>query len=202
MAGNLGPQFHGTAADLHPGDRVLPRKAVDPSQRVKNNFPGLVTTGGRGTGEVAFSTTSENEAWKFADKAHETQWRAFQPKPRSSVLRVHPHPEQEKGAFHSEDGFGGIKGEMIAPHYDVAERIDIKPGRQGTFPSINWNQFGAPKKNFGGDVLNHPSDSDISDGHMGGQMHRDTLKQFWGLEELMDSHDEELASDRKQGRLW
>lgn len=189
---DLGPQFHGTTADLHPGDRVLPRAEL---KGVQSNYPGLTTVDGKSTDEVAFSTTSEGHAWNFAERSVNLDKRA-------SVLRVHPHEEQREGIFH-ENHIGpgaAIPGETVAPHFDVAERHDIKFGHQGTFPSLNWNQFGKPGKRHIGDALNHPTDEHIEKGHPGGALNRSHL--LSGLEDLMDEPDEELASDKKQGRLW
>jgi hypothetical protein len=47
--------------------------------------------------------------------------------------------------------------------FPVKRRIDIMPGHQGTFPSVNWNRYkdGAPA--WGPDA-NHPSDAHIEHG--------------------------------------
>jgi hypothetical protein len=70
----------------------------------------------------------------------------------------------EKQAWEWADGFDwgdDLGGEHTADSATVKERLDIMPGRQGTFPSLNWNQFGK------GGEYNHPSDADIVGGHDG-----------------------------------
>ncbi len=192
MTMDLSPQFHGTSADLHPGDRVLPRNRL---QGVDTNWGGMRTVEGKSVDSMAFSTTDESTAWKFANHAADVN-----PGGRTSVARVNPHPEQRKGIFHEDHiGPGGIPGETVAPHFDVADRIDVRPGQQGTFP-LNWNQFAKKGKTTIEDGFNHPTDENIESGHPGGKMYKAALAKNWGLEDLMDEPDDEPT--HKQEKLF
>lgn len=154
---NLNPQqflYHGTAMDVE-GDKLLPA-----SVHGKGSYWGDTGhTRNEPAQDYAWAHPNEATAWSFADdrlKAHlmgvpgvpeETEMR------RSRVYAVHPNPEQSPGHDLS------IPGEVKAPHFDVAERIDIQPGAQGTFPDINWNKYarGGGTQLPGDEDANHPT---------------------------------------------
>lgn len=200
-ANNLGPQFeglfHGTAADLHPGDQVLP--AAVHGQGSHWAAWGYRTRGGLGVKRFAFATTDEQQAWNFAEYAQQEN------NGRSSVLRVGHHPEEQQGLYH--EARAGkkrtvIPGETIAPSFPVEERIDIMPGMQGTFPEINWQRHSKhPDVASLGDAYNHPTDGQITEGHGGGEFHKGNLKRIFGDWEAPPepTHEEK---HRGQGRLW
>lgn len=160
---HLSPQlFHGTAADLGPGDQVNSARDA----KASSNWPGYRTSGGRSIRSVAFATTSEDRAWTFASYAQQKNGG------RARVLQVDPHPDQEPGLHnpahprYRPEQRDAIPGETIAPHFKVAESVDIRPGHQGTFSNINWNQFSmfGPRGTYG-DEINHPPDDRITEGH-------------------------------------
>ena len=119
--------YHGTEKNI--SGRVLPARETG----VESNFAGMQHYGGE-TEDFAFAAPTEKGAWAYADQ------NAY--KGRARVYEVAPHPDMQIGA----EGWG----EYLAPHYDVTNRIDIKPPRldwasnthrhyQGTIPSENWN---------------------------------------------------------------
>lgn len=134
---SLNPQqfFHGTRAHIPVGGSVLPsgKTGVEPNHDISD-------------ASRVYLETNENEAWKWADSAYGG---ASETLGRPWVGRVKP----TGGA----DGHG--VGEHTAKSAQVVERHDIMPGRQGTFPTINWNQFAKFSE------VNHPSDADIAGGH-------------------------------------
>lgn len=199
------PLFHGSGQDI---------SKVRPSQE-----HGVSTFGdaGKGTTQVAkehaFATTSEHDAWYFAGRAHGAYHQRDETGApvRPRVYTVAPHPDMQMGLRNSERPGGprpsrfGLnnpdKGEYTAPHFNVTGRIDIKPGHQGTFPQINWNQF--PKGNFNGpyvsDDLNHPSKEDEEFGRPTSSMRRQ-------YNEVTNAHaaalNESAPVDPRQGKLF
>lgn len=177
-----GPQFnkqlyHGSGQDI---TKVLPNKEH-----------GVVSFVGAGKGteqdasEHAFATSNEHDAWYFAQRAHSsfTQRDETGAPVRPRVYTVEKHPDTELGIRNAEHpqgpppsrfGLNNVdKEEYRAPHFNVTGRIDIMPGRQGTFP-INWNQFG--KSNFNGPYahgdLNHPDSLEEELGHHAGSLRK------------------------------
>src|SRR5213080_4011882 len=131
MPGRNESFFHGTTNDIV-GGVVLPGKAVGHS-----NYGDTGSFAGQPSREHAFATSNEHVAWEFAHDVHEHQTSEYHSGLRSDtpdrarVYTVAPHPEMKPGHYH--DQFQ----EYIAPQYNVTGRIDIKPGQQGTFPTIN-----------------------------------------------------------------
>lgn len=171
MAGRNTEFFHGTSYDI-PGGRVLPGSITG------NSVWG--DTGrdrGQPARDHAFATSDEQTAWTFADNARTAddlhgRTRTLRAG-RARVYRVKPNKEMTAGVhtnFH----------EWIAPHFDIEDTIDIKPGQQGTFSQLNWNQFGHRDMSPWDDA-NHPTDKDIEQGHK---------KDFWGSLNLPDEHDD------------
>lgn len=152
--------FHGTAMNVE-GDKLLPA-----SVHGKGSYWGA--TGGDARGEAAqdhaWAHPDENKAWQFAhDRVIHTSntedWN-----PRARVYAVHQNEQQSPGHDAS------IPGEVKAPHFDVAKRIDIMPGRQGTFPEINWNHHVVHTGLFTDDEdANHPTNLSIQFGHREGR---------------------------------
>lgn len=149
--------FHGTSHDIV-GGRILPA--------IQHDFTVWGATGnvlGQPSHDHAFATSDEDTAWTFAKgaQAHHQIWDENDPNRnnRPRVYSVHPHPEMRPGTYEQFH-------EYIAPHYDVKDRIDIMPGQQGTFPTLNWNQF-RDKANWDSDQhdFNHPTDTEITYGH-------------------------------------
>jgi hypothetical protein len=155
--------FHGTAREI--SDAVRPGAQVGFSV-----WKDMGASEGQPSSQHAFATTDEDEAWSFAHAAHSvgmsnhliSGW----PEPdRARVYSVAPHPDMKLGIHHPEhpmhSGTSGELHEYIAPEFKVTDRHDIEPGRQGTFPSINWKDFSHP--DISGDP-NHPSPTEVAQG--------------------------------------
>lgn len=154
---SLGPQFlfHGTASSIK-GDKILPAKV----------HGGLSHWGDAGTdtrGEPAnahaWAVPDEARAWDFAmDRVIHTRseqnWN-----PRARVYALHPNAQQSAGHDAS------IPGEVKAPHFDIAERRDTMPERQGTFPEINWNNHTVHTAFTDDEDANHPRNLSVQFGH-------------------------------------
>lgn len=147
--------FHGTATDV-PGDKILPAKVHGGT----SHWGDIGSTRGEPANAHAWAHPDEKQTWDFAmdrviHTSNETEWN-----PRARVYAVHPNAQQSPGKDPS------IPGEVKAPHFDIAQRIDIMPGRQGTFPEINWNDHilhtgGLSDK----EDANHPKDTSVQFGH-------------------------------------
>lgn len=147
----LNPQqfFHGTRANLGVGDSILPsgKTGVEPVHEISSpNY--VYMTQSHGDFEHT-PVEAENKAWNWGRTGFGAE-DSSGANARTWVGVVKPH-----GEVHDE----GV--ESLARSATILERHDIMPGRQGTFPSINWNQFGG--KYASG--MNHPSDEDIMGGH-------------------------------------
>lgn len=184
---NLGPQFglyHGTHREIK-GEHILPaEQAGHPA-----NF-GLSEEG------KAYATESENAAWDMASLA---QFRDFEKVPgRTRVHAVEPHPSMEVGRYHRDHPeFEGRENlaEWTAPQFKVTGTHDVKPGHQGTFSQINWNEHRNLRLNLYGDEVNHPTDDHIEYGHPGGGMNQEHLKNLgaqWKTPEVADVHQESI----------
>lgn len=163
---NLNPQqflYHGTAMDVE-GDKLLPASVHGKGSYWENtghsrNEPAQ---------DHAWAHPNETLAWSFAEdrvKAHLMGTEALGvggdgiPADQDGVMRrarvyaVRPNPAQSPGHDSS------IPGEVKAPHFDIAERIDIQPGAQGTFPDVNWNKYarGGGTQLPGDEDANHPT---------------------------------------------
>lgn len=125
--------FHGTAAPLKTGDKILPSNAGGAA----SNWTDTGGHRGQRSDEHAFATTAEHHAWYFAQTAAHNGDGYYGERPR--VYTVAPHKDMRPG-IHTE------LDEYIAPHFKVRERIDIQPGQQGTLNGngpepFNWTPF-------------------------------------------------------------
>lgn len=181
---NLGPQFypfgrfyHGTTANIT--DVVRP--AHDVGKNVSEHSLG--DPGDMSEGSHAFaSRNDENYAWHAAETFHKNGRRPrvyeveeAQDKEPGPWNDLHPnfyHHADEAGYDtsdpddppSSQDEWGSRTG------WKVKNRIDIKPGHQGTFPQVNWNRFKDPMRYGGpsyGMDANHPSDEHVAYGLAG-----------------------------------
>lgn len=159
------PLFHGTAHEIQ-GETIVPGKQFGQSSfRHGGRGPR-----GRAHSESAFATTSEEAAWHFADTS------ANKVEGRARVHEVEPHPEMEPGLWNREHRTFGRRNradpavgryadkwqEWAAPSLRLTGRtIDTKPGHQGSFPTVNWNQFKAPS--VYGDA-NHLAPDEVANG--------------------------------------
>lgn len=170
-AAQFGPYYHGSNTEFQPGDTLRPPNEtgntywgdIHPGDkdRVYSVSTGAISTpkGQRRVEEhgligMAFSDEphhlkAERLAWTFA-----TQRVSTEPGRRSAVYRVKPdNPvEPPEGA--------DIPGEVISPSAKVVERIDIAPGRQGTFPQLNWNQFALHTGREAPAIHNYPDEEE------------------------------------------
>ena len=175
------PLFHGTIHEIK-DNRVLPSAFAGKEV----NFEGLSDP------YQAYATESEDIAWQMADTAqskwiNNTGW--DDTAPRSHVAKVRPvdGEEPQMGYYHSwhpEYSGEDLQEWTSSTGFDVTDRVDIKPGHQGTFP-LNWNQFDLSRGRTYGDPNNHPDDyavessqvPTVTDGY------RDVHRRMWNSDE-------------------
>lgn len=160
--------FHGTTHDIPVGGYIVPAKQ---SGRSQWNGAGY---GGQRSESHAFATGKEHEAWHFADTAGTIQRSQYlhgyadEAPGRVRVHVVDAAPKMRYGIYNpknfNHDSRNGSWDEYTAPRFKSKGTIDIKPGHQGTFPQLNWNQFGGPDFPYHQDA-NHPTDEQIEKGH-------------------------------------
>jgi hypothetical protein len=187
--------FHGTTANIKDG-MVRTANAVD--KNVSEYSMG--DPGDMSEGDHAFVTNDEGYAWQAAANFHKNgrRPRVYETEPAPDMKpgpwnKEHPdflhhveygdpeeYPPHENPDAHAE-ALKQHQPEWASPNgFKVKQRIDIAPGRQGTFPSINWNQY---KKDAAtadrsdprtvlfhariGPDVNHPTDEQIKWGHGG-----------------------------------
>jgi hypothetical protein len=157
------PLYHGTPRDIE-GD-ILPNavhkkgRANEPTQQYSGDgrgdsiyrTPERLALDEHFRKNKAYATEHEDYAWTLAHKA------ANNSGGRGRVYVVGEQPDIENGAFNAE---------FVADKFPIKERIDIKPGHQGTLP-IDWTPYGS--KTYEGQALaagidfnsdvhwNHPS---------------------------------------------
>lgn len=158
--------FHGTTAAVKDG-MVRPANAVDknPSEWSMGD-PGDMSEG-----DHAFAVRgSEYYAWHAAHNFHNNgrRPRVYEVDPAKDMKpgpwnKEHPdflehndldsasHPDDIQDAMdHHQDEWASKTG------FRVRKRIDIMPGRQGTFSEVNWNKYKSVGARFGPDA-NHPN---------------------------------------------
>jgi hypothetical protein len=196
--------YHGTSKVIH-GEHVLPAYRTD---HKTVNY-------GQSNPNLAYATEDEDTAWELPASANNRPGTARM----AGRIRVHelqPNKSMEPGRYHPDhENFSGENlAEWVAPKFKVTNTLDIKPGQQGTFPSLNWNQFakqGAPTP-FS-DNFNHPDDHEIEHGHAGGDLYRKNLLNWstGGPDQQRNSEEVEgakyvhginEANQRHQGRLF
>lgn len=197
-----GPLYHGTTYDLQGKD-------IKPAARVSH--PNMSVWGdlghsGQQSKDHAFATESEDTAWQFASQAgmmkrSEAVRGYLPPTVQVGRVRVHevaPHPLMRPGVYHADhpahDGGEDLQ-EWVAPSFRSKGTIDTMPGRQGTFPQLNWNQFKSDRAGYAEDA-NHPSDQDISMGHGN---RRSPGKKVTPVEPVTDEHQMDMFSGRTVG---
>lgn len=149
------PLYHGSTYDI--GSRVEPAGKTGNTGYTPHSNKSVLRKAkkfGQESHNTSFATGSEDVAWNAAEYGgqHRQAAEGLKATPRSVVYEVHPHPEMRKGAFKQDE-------EYVAPHFDVKNRIDIKPGHQGTLPGINFNEYDLTKGNMGD--RNHPQGDDF-----------------------------------------
>lgn len=154
-----GVLYHGTTSALE-GDTLTPGRSYGATGGYQDPHKHL----GQSRKDFVSATESEETAWDFAAKSATMSVSMKPDRKRVHVLESHPdtrmgiehvdHPELQKA--YAEDRWSKPQpaGEWVAPSFKVKETLDIKPGHQGTFPTVNWNQF-APERRVD---ANHPGD--------------------------------------------
>lgn len=188
--------LHGTKGGPDIGGAVLPGRKVG-----RNNWPGYRTVGRQPSSNYVFTTKDEKTAWRFADADWSAGMGNISPA-RSRVLVVEPSADMKPGShnpehrWHRKDRHQNLE-EYVSSSAKVTGAIDIMPGRQGTFPHLNWNQFAARPRGMN-DEFNHPDAMQEETGHPGGKMFRASLDRVYGRRDEPKNPSE----DSRQGRLW
>lgn len=151
----FGRLFHGSVNDLK-GDHLVPG-GYGGASGGQDEWKHL----GQSKNDYVSATDDESTAWLFAARASSQGFH----RSRQRVYEVEPHPDTKIGIEHidhptlkrayEEQWWKKPQpaGEHIAPSFKVIAQHDTRPGAQGTFPSINWEQF-ARKDHVG--PVNHP----------------------------------------------
>ena len=124
--------FHGTSHAIQ-GDRILPGREIGHS-----HWGDAGEHLGERSDHSAWAA-DEHLAWGHAiySGMQTDPSRADQ---RARVHELHPNDSMQEGQTHSLEDTGHV--EYRAPHFEKTGVVhDIMPGRQGTFPNINWRQF-------------------------------------------------------------
>lgn len=183
--GQFGALYHGTRADLRVGDRVAPPRRTganpgpgtsgDPDENASGHYAFAI----HGNGDHAFSDLdAEKYAWSITKRNGRGGGRA-------RVLEVAPVHDMEPGDHHFDSAHSKDerieyehpdsldpeeRGQRNIPEYrsrsgfEVTKQIDIMPGRQGTFPQINWvnhNKHVVEDRSYANSYtmeMNHPAD--------------------------------------------
>lgn len=144
MSGSLSPSqfpqtlFHGTSHPIQ-GDAILPGRDIGHSHW---NDAGEYL--GEPSDQHAWASKRESLAWGYAVHSSAANNQRADPDYRARVHEVLPNHDMREGQTHSEEETGHV--EYRAPYFATTGVVhDIMPGRQGTFPHINWQQFQDPK---------------------------------------------------------
>jgi hypothetical protein len=192
--------FHGTTHQIRGG---MVRPADDVDKNVSEYSFG--DPGDMSEGDHAFAIRNhEIYAWHAAHQFHPNgrRPRVYEVEPAADMKpgpwnKDHPnfleHHELDmpEGMDYDREYHAREVAKAQANHQDewasptgfkVKKRIDIMPGRQGTFPGENWNKYkgGGP---YGGPDSNHPTDAQVKYGTN------------------LQSHPEEAAS-LNQAQFW
>jgi hypothetical protein len=165
--------YHGTTSAIKDG-MVRPANATD--RYVSEHSMG--DPGDMSEGDHAFVIRNhENYAWHAANNFHTNGMRprVYETEPAADMKpgpwnREHPdfeeHHEYDPGTMPEEEKARQHQDEWASKTgFKVRQRIDIMPGRQGTFSEFNWNRFkeGGHRSSMGYDV-NHPTDAQVKYG--------------------------------------
>lgn len=146
--------YHGTSGDLE-GDSILPAHKLGATFGDRNKHYG------QSRKEVASASEDEGIGWNFASLSASREASIGGTRGRARV-HVVTAPDARIGVEHPDhpgDSPDPQHKEWVAPEFKVRDTIDIMPGHQGTFPSLNWNQFRGPNKpGEWQEDANHPAD--------------------------------------------
>ncbi len=181
---NLNPEqfYHGTTNVIKDG---MVRPAYDVDRNPSEYSMG--DPGDMSEGDHAFVTKDENYAWHAAITYHPSRRRA-------RVYETGPADDMKPGPWNKDHPdflhhveYGDPKefpphehpeayAEALKEHqpeyasktgFPVRNRIDIMPGRQGTFPNLTWEPFKGERALRGNQLANHPSDDSVRYGMRG-----------------------------------
>lgn len=162
---NLQPQqyFHGTRGDfsmvLPPNKTGLPQGSMTHADQ---NEDGIDRR------DMAFVMTHEPSthpgySYETPDKAEDYAWNMALEQDagserRPKVYTVKPAADMEPGPYNRGDGT--FPEYVSKTGFEVTGQSDIRPGHQGTFPQVNWNDYRSPAS-FSRHDLNHPHNMDF-----------------------------------------
>ena len=158
------PLYHGTSQAIEGGTILPPRVHGKESHWGGQNY---VSPAGERARDYAYVHPDEETAWEFAaQRSSMDDWDPDNPPARPRVYETHHAADESEG----HDVYGEIKSPS---GFDIKRSVDIIPGRQGTFPQINWHQFAQARGGSDGHVedapspfaSNHPHDLAIKYGH-------------------------------------
>lgn len=150
--------YHGTTAELKPGNKIQPSSQTGVSIHGDTN-----AERGQPASQFAHATSDEETAWAFAGKANSSPYReGGEDIGRTRVYEVKPHTETRKGYETWHD-------EYIAPSFEVVGEIPTRPGpkgdprgQQGTLPA-NWRKFTSSYSSPPDDQINHPHPDTVAE---------------------------------------
>lgn len=148
------PLYHGTTQDIE-GNFIRP--AVGEHGHGKGSYFGNANQQrGEAAKDYAWAAKHEDDAWAFAGQGSA----------RGSTGRARVYKVKDTLRTGSAGGDASVThGEVKSPvGFAIKEQHDIAPGRQGTFPEVNWHQF-ADQRKLSSWEANHPNDEAIKYGH-------------------------------------
>lgn len=219
-----GPLFHGTTFDVQ-GKDIVPAKRLDPtksnweeaghsgqssrdhafaseSEHIAWQFGSQASSIQRYKAAAiqAANERTSPEVSRLMGMAHPEP----QAVPEVGRVRVHtvaPNPMMQRGVYHGDHPNFSEHTEDLqewkSPAFRITGTHDIMPGRQGTFPQLNWNQFSKGQPN---QDANHPDDHSAKFGMNGkkaidGARAQNSLE----MEGSVDEHQMDLFSGKTVG---
>lgn len=204
------PYFHGTTSVIKDG---VVRSGNDADKNVSEYSMG--DPGDLSEGDHAFVSEHENYAWHAADNFHPSlrRSRVYKTGPAEDMQpgpwnKEHPdylahHDIHRQDYADDERGQKGYEEDVALKHeehqpewasktgFPVHERIDIKPGRQGTFPDIAWGRFSEQPYS---QEMNHPTDAQVQYGMRAGRAGSGSR-----VDAVSHLHEQALQEDQFRG---
>lgn len=148
------PLYHGTSKDIEGG---FVRPAAGEHGHGKGSWWGSANESrGEAAKDYAWAAKSEDDAWAFAGQGSA----------RGATTRPRVYEVEDAQRTGSAGGDKSITGGEVKSSvgFAIKGQIDTAPGRQGTFPEVNWHQF-ADQRGISSWEANHPTDEAIKYGH-------------------------------------
>lgn len=129
--------FHGTNAEIRPGEFIQSAASLG----IRTRHGAEEVPGEEWRAHRAYASTNETNAWHYAtqhflNKDGRNDELFGTPGGRMRVYEVEPVGDIAKGSEHTES-----HPEYTAAAWRVKHENLAPPGRQTTFPQLNWNQF-------------------------------------------------------------